>query len=181
MAWGVHTHMRGSAAPTCSLAISANSMKKPSRARVLAFMAPASSSFCNDRMFSYVPPEISTKSTSSCPPSPSSPPLASIRITSTLSSRVIPPCWKSLLFSLTPTTNCGPTLARTARSTSSNSRRRFTGVPPHSSVRRLTLGDRNWLRRYPCAECTCTPEKPACLASSAVRANLWSGAAGPVR
>ena len=43
----------------------------------------------------------------------------------------------------------GPTAARTASSTSSKKRQRFSVEPPYSSVRLLTAGERNWLKSQP--------------------------------
>ena len=45
------------------------------------------------------------------------------------------------------TQNAGDTSARTARTTSSNSRARFSSEPPQRSWRLLASGERNWLSR----------------------------------
>ena len=63
-----------------------------------------------------------------------------------------------------------PTAARTASSTSTQKRMRFSRLPPYSSVRRLLLGERNSWIRYPCAPCTSMPSKPPATALAAERA-----------
>ena len=45
--------------------------------------------------------------------------------------------------SFTHIAKSGPTAARTARTTSTRKRERFSVLPPYSSVRLLVLGDRN--------------------------------------
>jgi hypothetical protein len=57
-----------------------------------------------------------------------------------------------------------PIAAATASVTSTANRMRFSTDPPHSSVRRLVPGARNWWMRYPFAPCSSTPSKPASIA-----------------
>ena len=54
-----------------------------------------------------------------------------------------PPGWKSLELIFTRTANPGLTRARIRRTISSRNRDRFSRLPPHWSVRRLVVGDRN--------------------------------------
>jgi len=97
----------------------------------------------------------------------STPSAASASTTAIDSSSVKPPRWKSAELSLIPTGKAAPTRARIARYTSTAKRRRFSGLPPHPSVRTLWCADKNWLTRYPCAPWTCTPPNPASFATPA--------------
>ena len=120
--------------------------------------------------FSYVPPEISTKSTAALWSTSELGAGCRHRVTSRLSCSLKPPVWKSALFSFTQTMKppeAWSTAARTARTTSSSSRRRFSALPPYASVRWLKRGERKLDSKYPCAECISTPSNPAFLASLA--------------
>src|ERR1700681_337419 len=58
-------------------------------------------------------------------------------------------------------------LDRTAATTSSKKRIRFSKLPPYLSLRWLDRGDRNSLIRYPCAACISITLKPALNARAA--------------
>ncbi len=63
-----------------------------------------------------------------------------------------------------------PALARIARKTARGSRMRRSKSPPHASSRRLVIGERNWLIRYPSDAITSTASKPSSRARAAPRA-----------
>jgi hypothetical protein len=50
-----------------------------------------------------------------------------------------------------------PTASRSRETISTGSRMRFSGLPPHRSVRRLVRGARNSLMKYPSDPITSTP------------------------
>ncbi len=79
--------------------------------------------------------------------------------------------------------NLAPTTPRIALTISSRKRRRRAGSPPHSSLRRLVRGERNWETRYPWAAWSWTPSKPADWITPAVRAKrpMISTTSGAVR
>ncbi|SLI38100.1 Uncharacterised protein [Mycobacteroides abscessus subsp. abscessus] len=72
---------------------------------------------------------------------------SSSRASSRISAKVCPPSTSSAMDSRKIRMNSGPTAARIRRTISSGSRRRFAAEPPHSSVRLLVRGARNWLRK----------------------------------
>jgi len=63
------------------------------------------------------------------------------------SSESKPPRWKSAEFSLTAMRNREEVVARISRTVWTSSRIRFSSEPPQRSVRWLTSGERNWLKR----------------------------------
>ena len=64
-----------------------------------------------------------------------------------MSSRVLEPGMKSLPAMRMMRGKSGPTAARTAAMSCRGKRRRFSRLPPYSSVRRLVSGERNWQMR----------------------------------
>ena len=82
----------------------------------------------------------------------SAPAALNARAMAMASTSVLPPSTQSCAEIRTDIGSCTGHTWRIASNTSSGHRRRFSTVPPYSSVRWFVSGDRNEENRYPCAQ-----------------------------
>ena len=78
-----------------------------------------------------------------------------------ISSRLYPPGTCSLPDTRHSRMNSRPQASRSAWSTITDSRERFSRLPPKRSIRWLVRGDRNWWNSQPWPQCRHTPSNPA--------------------